>query len=76
MTPQEEFDAMYITSAEICEQLGITRTAVGNGRKRGLLPDPIVVNGAQILIWKRATVARYLEAWKINLQARRGELTA
>lgn len=76
MTAQEEFDATYITSSEICKELGITRATIVQGRRRGLLPDPIVINGAQIAIWKRMSVRPYLDAWKINLQARRGELAA
>lgn len=76
VTAQEEFDAAYITSSEICKQLHITRATIVMGRKRGLLPDPIVVNGAQIYIWKRDVVTPYLNAWKISLQARRRELAA
>lgn len=75
MTGQEEFDTIYITSSEICKALRVTRAAVVNARKRGLLPDPIVVND-QILIWKRNRVKPYLEAWDISLQSRRGELVA
>jgi hypothetical protein len=76
VTAQEEFDSTYITSSEICRDLKITRATIVQGRRRGLLPDPIMVNGAQIQIWKRDAVARYLEAWKLTLQAKRGELTA
>lgn len=75
-TAQEEFDATYITSSEICEELGITRATIVQGRKRGLLPDPVTVNGAQITIWRRDKVRPFLDAWKVILQARRGELAA
>lgn len=74
LNAQEEFDSTYITSSEICSELGISRSTIVQGRKRGLLPNPIRVNGDQIQIWKRSEVRRYLDAWKINLQARRGEL--
>lgn len=73
---QEEFDAIYITSSEICKRLRITRATIVQGRRRGLLPDPIVVNDGQLLVWKRAEIMLYLDAWNINLRARRGELVA
>lgn len=74
MTAQEEFDKTYISSSEIRRELGITRATIVQGRRRGLLPDPVVINEAQIHLWKREVVRPYLDAWKISLQARRGEL--
>lgn len=76
MTAQEEFDSTYITSSEICEELVITRATIVQGRRRGLLPDPVSVNSGQLLIWKRNTVRPFLDAWKIALQSRRRELPA
>lgn len=73
-TAQQEFDEIYITSSEIGHELGVCRATLVNARRRGLLPDPIVVNGAQIFIWKRDVVRPYLDAWRLMLQARRGEL--
>lgn len=73
-TAQQEFDETYITSSEIGQELGVCRATLVNARRRGLLPDPIVVNGAQIFIWKRDVVRPYIDAWKLMLQARRGEL--
>lgn len=77
-TAQDEFDETYITSTEICAELGVTRSTVLMGKKRGMLPDPISVNrpqqGAHIVIWKRQAVRPYIDAWKISLQSRRGEL--
>ena len=73
-TAQEEFDETYITSSEIGKSLGVCRATIVQARKRGLLPDPVVVNGAQIYIWKRQIVEPFLKAWKVNLAARRGEL--
>lgn len=72
-TPQQEFDELYITSSEIGQSLGVCRATIVNARRRGLLPEPIVVNGAQICIWQRATVSPYLETWRKQLLARRGE---
>lgn len=73
-TAQQEFDETYITSSEIGMELGICRATLLHARRRGLLPDPVIVNGAQIFIWKREVVRPYLDAWKIMLQSRRGEL--
>ena len=73
-TAQQEFDEVYITSSEIVQELGVCRATLVNARRRGLLPDPIVVNGAQIFVWKRDVVRPYLDAWRLMLQARRGEL--
>ncbi|QFR59653.1 hypothetical protein P6F33_gp52 [Pseudomonas phage Quinobequin-P09] len=55
-TAQQEFDEIYITSSEIGQELGVCRATLVNARRRGLLPDPIIVNGAQIFIWKRDVV--------------------
>lgn len=74
LTAQEEFDQIWITSSEICRELGIDRSTIVQGRKRGLLPDPVKVNGDQILLWKREDVRQNLDAWKLMLKARRGEL--
>lgn len=68
---QREFDEKYITSSEIMDQLGVTRTAIFNARQTGKLPDPIDVQG-QIFIWERDKVQPYLNAWKIVLDVRRG----
>lgn len=76
MTAQEEFDSIYITSSEICRRLNVNRTTVVHGHRRGMLPEPIMVNEGQIKIWKRATVEPFLQAWLVNLQSRRGELRA
>lgn len=73
-TAQEEFDSTYISSSEICTELKVSRSTLVNARRSGLLPDPIVVNGVQFHLWKRDTVAPYLEAWEIMLKRRRGEL--
>ncbi len=70
-TAQEEFDATYITSTEICKLLGIDRATVVQGRKRGLLPDPVWVNGSQLVLWKRELVMGNLAAWQLMLTARR-----
>jgi hypothetical protein len=78
MTAQDEFDATYITSSEICAELKITRATIIMGRKRGMLPDAIEVRRPggepQLVLWRREKVRPFLDAWKLTLQARRGEL--
>jgi len=65
MTAQEEFDKAYITSSEICKELGVTRATIVRKRQLGMLPDPVMINGAQIIIWKRVTIAPFLALMKI-----------
>lgn len=74
MTAQEVFDEKYITSTEIAETLNIERSTVMHGRRRGMLPEPILVKGVRLYIWERETVAPYISAWKLSLASRRGEL--
>lgn len=72
---QQAFDETYIGAGEICRELHVTRPTVTNAQKRGLLPPPIVVAESQVYLWDRAKVRPYLDAWKLNLKARRRELT-
>jgi len=68
---QQRFDRLYITSAEICRDMQVSRPTVLAARRRGLLPDPVSVCGASIFIWERATVEPYLAAWRVILGVRR-----
>ena len=72
VSEQEEFDEVYISSGEIRELLGICRAMIVQAKNRGILPAPITVNGSQLQLWKRKEVMPQVEAWKIQLQARRG----
>jgi len=69
---QEHFDKTYITSTEIMREVGVSRTALLYARNRGLLPNSIVVNDGMLFMWEREPLAKYIEAWKTVLQARRG----
>lgn len=71
---QKEFDAKYITGHEIQKDMKVTRTAILYARKRGALPDPIVVHGSGTFIWERKSVKPFLDSWKISLASRRGQL--
>lgn len=64
---QQRFDLRYITSAEICAALGVNRTTVLAARKRGFLPDAIVIGDGVVCIWEREPLQPYLEAWKLTL---------
>lgn len=68
---QQRFDRLYITSSEICRELGVTRTTVLAARRRKLLPEPIAVNGCTLYIWERATARPFIDAWRVILQTRR-----
>ncbi len=70
-TPQQRFDRLYISSAEILSELSITRTSISQARKRGLLPDAIVSHNGSMLLWERDKLRPNLEAWKLMLKVRR-----
>lgn len=73
-TAQQRFEEIYITSTEICQRLSVNRASITQGRKRGMLPDPIVIRGSNQYLWEREKVEPFLKAWAISLSARRGEL--
>lgn len=75
-TAQEQFDEKYITSAEICKELRVGRTTVLNAKRRGLLPDAVLVNGGLVCIWERAKARPYIDAWKVVLNVRKGATSA
>lgn len=77
-TPQEEFNQTYITSREVRLYLNVSRSTIVQGKERGLLPEPIVIDGGggQVQLWKRDQVMPMLESWLLMLKARRGELRA
>ena len=75
MIPQERFDSLYITGNEIQNDLKVQRSTVIQASHRGLLPAPIILVGAGTFLWERDVAKPFIEAWKINLTARRGELS-
>jgi hypothetical protein len=72
-TAQQRFDRVYITSAEICQEVGVNRTTVLSAKKSGLLPDPVLVNDKLVCLWERERVRPFIDAWKIVLHTRRGQ---
>lgn len=73
---QAQFDQRYISSNEIQRTLRISASAIVQARKRGLLPAPIVIGVRALYLWEREQVVPFLDAWHINIKARRRELTA
>lgn len=73
-TAQGRFNRTYITSTEISKRMRVSAATVINARRRGTLPDPIVVNCTQIYLWERTEIEPYLQAWNLALQSRKGEL--
>lgn len=75
-TPQARFNRLYITSAEVCTCMRVTRPAVMRARRCGLLPYAIEVLEGQLYIWERAKVQPYLDAWALVLHTRRNHNAA
>lgn len=66
---QIEFEKKYITSAEITQRLGITRATVHGAKNRGLLPQPIEVDGLRCSLWLRKDIEPILKTWNTRLRA-------
>lgn len=64
---QTEFDAKYISASEIAQELGVYRASVHHARRRGDLPNPILVGPNMIFIWERASIRPFIDAWKTRL---------
>ena len=71
---QARFHELYITSTEIQRTMNVERSSILNARRRGMLPNAVVVPGVRAFIWERKTIKPYLDAWTISLASRRGEL--
>lgn len=69
---QIHFDETYITAAQIMRDLNVTRSAVLYARRRGFLPDPIILNDGRIYIWEKKHIQANLDAWKLVLNTRKG----
>lgn len=71
---QQAFDQRYITASEIARECEVSRPSVMRARERGALPDAISVSDGNIYIWEREPARPYIEAWKITLRAKRGQV--
>lgn len=80
MDAQQEFDNKYVSSTELCTDLGVTRATIVNARRRGALPEPVKINrpdgSPHVMLWLREEVEPYLERWRAELAERRGEADA
>lgn len=63
-SPQSEFERRYISSTEICDEIGVTRAAVMVARRTGKLPNAIEINQGRLFLWEREFIRPFLEAWK------------
>lgn len=76
MTPesfiaQQEFDEKYITSSEVCKLLDMSRPVLLHHRKKGKLPNEILLQNGQLVLWERKFIAPYLETLSQARNARR-----
>ena len=55
----------YLTTSEVAQQLGITRSTVAAYSSRGQMPEPDVVYGRTPL-WKEVTISRWTKSRKGN----------
>lgn len=70
-TAQQRFERNYITASQIYRSHGVTRAGLMGARRRGLLPDAVLVDGG-MCIWERTPqVLEALAAWKLMLDVRR-----
>lgn len=72
-SPQQLFDEQYISTMEMCKELGVNRASITNAIKRKFLPEPIVVSQSQMHLWERPVVRPILDAWKLVLKARKSK---
>lgn len=68
---QQEFEATYMTTTDIMEELGVSRAAVFYARERGQLPPPIRLKGCQVFVWKRTAISEALAKWAQSLNSKR-----
>lgn len=71
LSAQKRFTETYISSREIIERLQVSRPTISQARKRGMLPDPIVIEEGLIYLWERATVEPFIAAWAIVLKCKK-----
>lgn len=73
---QERFDQTYISTTEICQRLGVSRTTIFHGARTGKLPESIMIRrsdgGIHILLWLRAEAEPMMVEWAKSIAARKG----
>lgn len=73
---EEDFDKTYITASELCLIIGVDRSVLFTGGKKGGIAGPKLPCSFSILhgnltLWNREFILPYAEEWKTNLQVRR-----
>jgi len=63
---QQEFDAEFITAAEIYRCYPVSRPSLHYARQRGAIPDGAIVLGT--MIWRRAELQPFLDAWIVSVE--------
>lgn len=69
-TPQQRFEAAYITAAQIADIVGVTRIAVYKAADCKRLPEAIRIDGGAKL-WERATSMDAILRWKHDVLSKR-----
>jgi len=68
---QATFDKTYISSKEIIDRLGISKSTLLLGNKKGFLPTPVTVHGIKAYIWVRDDAEAGIVRWEQALNARK-----
>lgn len=69
---QKDFEARYITAAEITKELGISRAGFLYGRRNGKLPEPIVTAEGRLMMWERTPeILAMVSKWKQAIDSRK-----
>ena len=62
-SPESRFNAQYISSAEICKQMKITRAGLTKAITRGTFPPPLKLEFG-VHLWQRDEIELKLVEWK------------
>lgn len=73
---QEDFDKKYITASELCLYIGIDRSVLSTGGKKGgksgpKLPCCIEIVHGNLTIWERDFIMPYAKKWFAELLLKR-----
>jgi hypothetical protein len=73
---EEDFNKTYITASELCLRIGVDRSVLFTGGKKGGINGPKLPCSFSILhgnmtLWNRAFILPYAEEWKKKLSVRR-----
>lgn len=76
MFTQEQFDAQFITSIELCTELGVGRATVLNLIRSGRVPEPIQIRRASgaimLTLWNRSQLDELIPVLRYEINARKG----